>query len=64
MIIFRRKLENNVKNEFMWIVTFIENFEKLIKQTIEIDDKLYERIMEKRHDGNGFDNQKLLRPQS
>ena len=38
--------------------TFIENFEELIKQTIEIDDKLYERTMEKRHDGNGFGNHK------
>ena len=36
--------------------TFIGNFEKLIEQTIEIDDKLYERAMEKRHDGNGFGN--------
>ena len=56
MTMFRRKLKNNVKNELMRSGTFIENFEKLIKQTIEIDDKLYERTMEKRHDGNGFDN--------
>ena len=35
---------------------FIENFKKLIEQAIEIDDKLYERTMEKRHDGNGFGN--------
>ena len=56
MTMFRRKLKNNVKNELMRNGTFIENFEKLIEQTIEIDDKLYERIMEKRHDGNGFGN--------
>ena len=34
----------------------IENFEKLIEQTIEIDDKLYERTIKKRHDGSGFGN--------
>ena len=56
MIIFRRRLKNNVKNEFMRSGTLIENFEELIEQAIEIDDKLYERAMEKRHDGNGFGN--------
>ena len=54
MTMFRRKLKNNVKNEFMRNGAFIENFEELIEQTIEIDDKLYERAMEKRHDGSGF----------
>ena len=58
MTMFRRKLKNNVKNELMRNGTFIENFEKLIEQTIEIDDKLYERTMEKRHDGSGFGNHK------
>ena len=58
MTMFRRKLKNNVKNELMRIGVFIENFEKLIEHTIEIDDKFYEGIMEKRHDGNGFGNHK------
>ena len=58
MNMFWRKLKNNVKNEFMRNGTFIENFEKLIEQTIEIDDKLYKRTMEKHHDGNGFGNHK------
>ena len=58
MTMFRRKLKNNVKNELMRSGAFIENFEKLIEQTIEIDDKLYERAMEKRHDGSGFGSHK------
>ena len=56
MTIFRRRLKNNVKNELMRNGAFIENFEKLIEQTIEIDDKLYEQTMKKRHDGSGFGN--------
>ena len=44
------------KNELMQNGKFIEFFQKLVEQTIEIDDKLYERAMEKRHDGNGFGN--------
>ena len=56
MTMFRRKLKNNVKNELMRSGTFIENFEKLIEQTIEIDDKLYERTIKKRHDGSSFGN--------
>ena len=51
---FRRGLKNNVKNEFMRSGTLIENFEELIEQTIEIDDKIYERAMENCYDGNGF----------
>ena len=58
MIIFQRKLKNNVKNEFIRNGTFIKNFEKLIKQTIKIDDKLYKRTIKKRHDGNGFGDHK------
>ena len=58
MIMFRRNLKYNVKIEFMRNGTIIKKFEKLIKQTIEVDDKLYERIMKKRHDGKGFDNHK------
>ena len=48
MTMFRRGLKDNVKNEFMRNGAFIENFEELIEQAIEIDDKLYERVMEKR----------------
>ena len=40
MTMFRRNIKNNIKNEFMRNRTFIENFEKLIEQTIEIDNKL------------------------
>ena len=55
---FWRRVKNNVKNELMRTGTFIENFEKLIKQTIEIDDKLYKRTIKKRHDEKGFGNHK------
>ena len=55
---FRRNLKNNVKNEFMRNGTFIENFQKLIEQIFEIDDKFYERTMVKLYDGNGFGDHK------
>ena len=50
MIMFRRKFKNNVKNELIrWNEKF-KNFNHLIETAIELDDKLYERIMKKRYD--------------
>ena len=45
MIIYCYKLKNNVKNEFMHDKCVINNLNKLIKIAIEIDNKLYKKIM-------------------
>ena len=50
MIMYRRRLKNNVKNEFMKDERDYEDFQKFIKITIELDNKLYERVMKKRYD--------------
>ena len=47
---YRRELKNNVKNEFMRDERDYEDLQKLIEITIELDDKLYERVMKKRYD--------------
>lgn len=48
MEMFRRGLKDNVKDELMWHGGAIEDLQDLIKAAIEIDDKLYDRSMEKR----------------
>ena len=49
VIMFRRKLKNNVKNELIrWNEKF-KNFNQLIETAIEFDDKLYKKIMKKRY---------------
>ena len=46
---YRRGLKENVKDELMRTGAQIDTLEQLISAAIEIDDKLYERAMEKRH---------------
>ena len=52
MTMFRRGLKENVKDELMRDGRSIEDLDDLIRATIDIDDKLYERAMERRHDIN------------
>ena len=47
---FRRGLKDNVKDELIRDRRRIDSLEWLIKAVINIDDKLYERVMEKRFD--------------
>ena len=48
---YRRGLKEGVKDELMRYGGQIADMEDLIKASIELDDKLYERAMEKRYDG-------------
>lgn len=48
MIMFKRGLKNNVKNELIRYEKTLENLRKFIEATIDLDDKLYEKIMNKR----------------
>jgi hypothetical protein len=50
MTMYRRGLKENVKDELIRTSEKIENLDKLIRITIEIDDNLYERAMERRYD--------------
>jgi len=47
---FRRDLKNNLKNEIMRDDRSINDMFDLIEVTIDLDDKLYERVMKKRYD--------------
>jgi hypothetical protein len=47
---YRRGLKENVKDELIRTGQKIENLDELIRATIEIDDNLYERAIERRHD--------------
>ena len=49
MTMFRRKFKNNVKNELIRWNEKLKNFNHLIEAAIELDDKLYEKIMKKRY---------------
>ncbi len=49
MTMFRRELKNNVKNEMMRDEKFIEDLSIMIEMTIDLDDKLYEQVMKRRH---------------
>ena len=51
MVMYRRGLKENVKDELMRFGGVIDTLDQLIENAIEIDDKLFERTMEKRHDG-------------
>ena len=46
---FQRKFKNNVKNELMRYEKNISTFENFIETAIELNDKLYERVMKRRH---------------
>ena len=50
MIMFRREFKNNVKNELIRWDEKLKNLNHLIEAAIELDDKLYEKIMKKRYD--------------
>ena len=54
MTMFRRGLKNSVKNELMRDERFIENLKTLIEVTINLNNKLYERIIEKRYSKQCF----------
>ena len=50
MIMFRRELKNNVKDEIMRDGRDYESLAEFIEIVIDLDDKLYERVMKKRYD--------------
>jgi len=50
MTMFRQDLKNNLKNEIMRDDRSISNMFDLIEVIIDLDDKLYERVMKKRYD--------------
>lgn len=52
MTMFRRGLKENVKDELMRNGGIITTLDVLIRTAIDIDDKLYERAMEKKHSFN------------
>ena len=49
MIIFRRQLKNNVKNEIIHDERDYESLAKFVEIIIDFDDKLYERVMKKHY---------------
>ena len=49
-MMFRRELKNNVKNEIMRDEQDYENLTEFIEIVIDLDNKLYERVMKKRYD--------------
>ena len=49
MIMFRQELKNNVKNEIMRDGRNYESFAEFIKIVIDLDNKLYERVMKKQY---------------
>ena len=50
MTMFRRKLKNNVKDEIICDERNYESFTKFIEIVIDLDNKLYKRVMKKRYD--------------
>ena len=50
MIMFRRELKDNVKDEIMRDERNYKSLAELIEIVIDLDDKLYERVMKKRYD--------------
>ena len=51
MVIYRRGLKENVKDELMRSGGVIDTLDGLIEEVIETNDKLFERSIKKRHDG-------------
>ena len=45
MTMYYYKLKNNIKNKLMHDECVINNLNKFIKTVIEIDNKLYKRVM-------------------
>jgi hypothetical protein len=52
MTMFRRGLKENVKDELIRNSGIISSLDILIRTAIDIDDKLYERAIEKKHNFN------------
>ena len=50
MTIFRQELKNNIKDEIMYDERDYENLAEFIKIVIDLDDKLYKRVMKKQYD--------------
>jgi len=50
MTMFRQDLKNNLKNEIMRDDRSISDMFDLIEVAIDLDDKLYEKVMKKRYD--------------
>ena len=48
---YYRGLKDNVKDELLRYGATQDTLERLIKVAIEVDDKLYERAIERRHTG-------------
>ena len=46
---FQRDFKNNVKNKLMRYEKRIDTLENFIETAIELNDKLYERVMKRRH---------------
>jgi hypothetical protein len=51
---FRRGLKENIKDELMRNGGIINLLDILIRTAIDIDDKLYERAIEKKHSFNPY----------
>ena len=51
MIIYRRGLKEQVKDELMRSEVVLKSLDKLQKEAIRIDDNLFERAIEKRYNG-------------
>ena len=49
MTMFRRKLKDNIKNIIMRDERNYKNLTEFIKIVIDLDDKLYKRVMKKRY---------------
>ena len=49
--IYRRGLKDNVKDKLIRLGIIINTLDKLIKEVIEIDNKLFKRSIEKRYNG-------------
>ena len=45
MMMYHYELKDNIKNELMCDRCMINNLNKLIKAAIEIDNKLYKKVM-------------------
>ncbi len=50
MTMFKRDLKKNVKNELMRSDARFDIIQTLIKIAIDVDDKLYKRVIKKRYD--------------
>ena len=50
MIMFKRGLKENIKNELMKLESPPKTLRELINAAITIDDKLYERVIEHKYD--------------